>query len=331
MRSLFPGERLRYGASVTTSASPPKDSSPSVRNWVRTLNRSGQFAGISISGKATVTNDFYHFVMDARWSVVLASVVFTYLTTNLAFAILYLLGGDCIVAARPGSFTDAFFFSVQTMATIGYGAMAPKTTYANILVTIEAVCGLFGVALATGVVFGKFAKPTARVAWSDVAMLTRRNGIPHLLFRVANVRQNQIVEASINVCAFKFEYTTEGDSMRRLFDMNLLRSTNPLFAMSWTVMHPIDEQSPLYGMKREDMMNGNIEILATLTGIDSTFAQTIHARHAYAVDDIKENARFKDLIVDLPDGTRQVDLRRISEWEPIDSNQSAGTQQSKAA
>lgn len=262
-------------------------------------------------------DDFYHFVMDARWSVVLAFIAVTYLLTNAIFAVLYLLGGDSLAAAEPGSFADAFFFSVQTLATIGYGAMAPKTFYAHVLVTIEAILGLFGTALATGVVFAKFARPTARVSWSDVALLTKRNGIPHLILRVANARQNQIVEASIRLCVLKFEVTSEGERMRRYYDMALVRAQNPIFAMTWTVMHPIDENSPLHNMTFEDMVEGRIEILAILTGLDSTFGQTIHARFAYAIEDIKQNARFKDIVVELPDGTRQVNLARISDWEDV--------------
>lgn len=262
-------------------------------------------------------DDFYHFVMDARWSVVLAFIATTYILTNIFFAGLYLLGGDNIVAAEPGSFTDAFFFSVQTLATIGYGAMAPKTLYAHVLVTIEAILGLFGTALATGMVFAKFARPTARVSWSEVALLSMRNGVPHLILRVANARQNQIVEASIRLCALKFETTSEGDRMRRYYDMPLIRAQNPIFAMTWTVMHPIDENSPLHNMTFEEMVEGRIEILAILTGLDSTFGQTIHARFAYAMEDVKQNARFKDIVVELPDGTRQVNLARISDWEEV--------------
>ncbi len=255
--------------------------------------------------------------MDARWSLVLVFIALAYIATNTIFAFLYLLGGDCIIAAQPGSFSDAFFFSVQTMATIGYGAMAPKTMYAHLLVTVEAIVGLFGVALATGVVFAKFARPTARVTWSEVALLTKRNGVPHLVLRVANARENQIVEASIRLSALKFEVTSEGERLRRYFDMPLVRSQNPIFAMTWTVMHPIDENSPLYGMTFADMAAGRIEVLASLTGLDSTFGQTIHARFAYSTEDFLENAKFKDIVIELPDGTRQVNLDRISDWEPL--------------
>jgi len=329
---------LRYAPRVTQASSPtPPSSSTAVpsnpaapaSSWVRTLTRGGDFTSIAITGKTPLLDDFYHYVMDAPWAVVVLFIGTAYIVMKIFFAGLYLVGGDCIAAAQPGSFSDAFFFSVQTMATIGYGAMAPKTTYAHLLVTVEAILGLFCTALATGIVFAKFARPTARVRWSEVALLNKRNGIPHLVFRVANARQNQIVEASIRLSVLKFETTTEGERMRRYYDMALLRSQNPIFAMTWTVMHPIDENSPLYGMTFDDMVAGRIEILAILTGLDSTFGQTIHARFAYAMEDIQENARFKDIVIEMPDGMRQVALDRISDWEPVPSASNAPSSPAK--
>jgi inward rectifier potassium channel len=284
---------------------------------LRTLTRTGDFTGVAISGRIQGFHDFFHFVMLSPWTLVLSMLGGAYLTSNLLFAFFYLLGGDCIANAQPGSFEDAFFFSVQTMATIGYGAMAPKTLYAHVLVTVEAIIGLFGVALATGIVFAKFSRPTARVLFSDVALLIRRNGVPHFVFRAANARANQIVEASIRLCALKWEITAEGERMRRYHDMPLVRSQNPVFAMTWTVMHPIDEKSPLHGMSLADMERGNIEILAILTGIDGTMSQTIHARWAYATSDILDNARFADMVVD-EGGRRTVSLGKISEVIPLD-------------
>jgi len=312
-------------ASPPSPPSPPPPASPApapfaVAKWARTLDRSGRFTGISVSGQIASWQDFYHTVMDARWPVVILSIAVAYILTNLLFACLYLAGGDCIASAEPGSFSDAFFFSVQTMATIGYGAMAPKTLYAHALVTVEAILGLFGVAVATGIVFAKFARPTARVVWSDVALIRKRNGLPHLVLRVANARSNQIVEASIRLTALKFEMTSEGERLRRYFDMNLVRSNNPIFAMTWVVMHPIDAESPLYGLTKADIEAGNVEILAILTGLDSTLAQTIHARYAYAPDDIHEDAKFEDMIVEMPDGRRLVDIHRISLWTKIEEN-----------
>jgi len=248
---------------------------PSFVRWARTLDRGGRFTGVSVTGQVHTLHDFYHTVMSAPWPLVMLALGAAYILTNLAFAVLYLLGGDCIANAVPGSFADVFFFSVQTMATIGYGAMAPKTFYAHTLVTVEAIFGLFGVALATGIVFAKFARPTARVVFSEVAIINKRNGVPHLSFRVANARANQIVEASIRVSALKFEYTTEGERMRRYFDMALVRSTNPIFAMTWTVMHPIDETSALYGATPASLQQTQATVVASMSGLDETDRKSV--------------------------------------------------------
>lgn len=286
---------------------------------LRTLTREGTFNTIRVDDPAFHLSDLYHFLMVAPWSLFLSLVVGVYLTTNLLFAGLYRLGGDCIINARPGSFADAFFFSVQTLATIGYGTMGPGTTYAHVLVTVEALLGLLVAAMSTGLMFAKFARPTARVQFSKVALITPRNGKPHLVFRVANVRGNQIVEATLRVILMRFEMTAEGERLRRLIDLPLVRSQNPIFALSWTVMHEIDAQSPLHGLPLQALREDRAELLVTMVGIDGTFAQTIHARHSYTMDELIPDARFVDLIQELPDGRRGVDLRLLSDHVPLEA------------
>jgi inward rectifier potassium channel len=262
-------------------------------------------------------SDFYHYLLVARWLPFLAMITATNITLNLLFALLFLAGGDCIANAEPGSFADAFFFSVQTMATIGYGGMAPKTLYAHSLVTFEALLGLLCVALATGLIFAKFSRPTSRVVFSKMALITRRSGQPFLIFRVANTRRNQIVEANVKLLMLKTEVTEEGDRMRRVQELGLTRNANPLFALTWTVMHPIDQSSPLHGLDVEKLGEQEIDLLVMLVGIDGTFAQTIHARQIYSARDIIRNARFVDVGKQLPDGRRAIDLRGLDEHIPL--------------
>jgi len=240
-----------------------------------------------------------------------------YLITNTLFAIAYLIGPDNIANARPGSFADAFFFSVQTMATIGYGAMFPKTLYANILVAIEAFVGLLGVAMATGLMFARFSRPTARVLMSQTAVIMPYNGIPTLMFRAANKRGNQILEARLWVTLIRDELTSEGYPMRRLYDMKLIRDHSPFFVLTWTAMHPLDEDSPLYGETPESLAQSNAEILISLTGIDETVAQTVHTRHVYAVRNIYWQHRFTDIISLTPDGQRVIDYTHFHDVEAI--------------
>lgn len=261
--------------------------------------------------------DPYHFLLTITWPRFFALTGFCYIATNALFALLYLAGGDAIKNARPGSFLDAFFFSVQTMATIGYGAIYPQTDYANMLVSIEALVGLMGVATATGLMFARFSRPTARVLFSRVAVVAPHNGVPTLMLRVANERRNQILEAQIGLSLLRDEVTQEGQYIRRFYDLKLLRSQTRIFALSWTVMHEIDESSPLYGATPELLAEAETDIVATLTGIDETASQTVHARHYYVTDEILWNMRFVDIFSRKPDGRRLLDFTRFHDVTPL--------------
>jgi inward rectifier potassium channel len=262
-------------------------------------------------------HDPYHLLLTIDWFRFIAVTVITYVVTNTVFAFLYLAGGDSIKNARPGSFLDAFFFSVQTMATIGYGAMYPQTDYANFLVSIEALVGLLGVAMATGLMFARFSRPTAKVLFSRMAVIAPHNGVPTLMLRVANERSNQILEAQIGLSLLRDEVTAEGQFMRRFYDLKLVRSQTRTFALSWMVMHQIDESSPLYGATPESLEEAETDIIATLTGIDETVSQTVHARHYYITEEILWNMRFVDIFTRKPDGRRVLDLNRFNEVTPV--------------
>lgn len=261
--------------------------------------------------------DPYHLLLTINWPQFIMLLVASYVATNTLFALLYLLGGDCIKNARPGSFLDAFSFSVQTMATIGYGAMYPQTDYANLLVCIEALVGLLGVAMATGLMFARFSRPTARVLFSRVAVIAPHNGEPTLMIRVANERRNQILEAQIGLSLLRDEVTKEGQFIRRLYDLKLVRSQTRTFALSWLVMHVIDENSPLYGETPESLAEAQVDIVATLTGIDETVAQTVYARQYYITDEILWNVSFVDIFSKKPDGRRLLDFTRFHDVTPV--------------
>ncbi|MGI0489907.1 ion channel [Pantanalinema rosaneae CENA516] len=262
--------------------------------------------------------DLYHLLLKMSWGGFISLIVVAYLMGNTLFALAYLAGGDCIANAQPGSFPDAFFFSVQTMATIGYGAMYPKTSYANILVAIEALVGLLGVALATGLMFARFSRPTARVLFSQVAIVTPLNRIPTLMFRAANQRGNQILEARLWVTLIREETLPEGYTMRRIYDLNLTRNHTPFFALSWSAMHPIDPASPLYGETPASLAESHAEILVTLVGTDETVSQSIHARHSYPVHSILWNYRFVDIFHRAPDGRQSINYALFHDVVPLD-------------
>ncbi|MBW4619474.1 MAG: ATP-sensitive inward rectifier potassium channel 10 [Cyanosarcina radialis HA8281-LM2] len=285
----------------------------------RWLNRDGQVSTIRKGLPRFSWSDLYHLLLTLSWTTFLLLVSLLYLISNTLFAIAYLAGGDCIQNARPGSFTDAFFFSVQTMATIGYGSMFPQTDYANAIVTVEALVGLLGVAMVTGLAFARFSMPSARVLFSRVAIIAPYDRVQTLMFRVANERRNLIVEAQMTVTLVRNEVTAEGQFMRRFHDLPLVRQRTPVFAFTWTVMHPIDPRSPLYGMTPETIAEQEAEIVVTMTGIDETVSQIVHSRHSYTAQEIMWNMRFVDILSRTPEGRRAIDYTRFHDFVPIRS------------
>jgi inward rectifier potassium channel len=255
--------------------------------------------------------DLYHFLLVASWSRLLALLAVLYVGSNCLFAIAYLLAGDSIQGGRPHSFADAFFFSVQTMATIGYGNLLPRTLWANALVTFESLVGLLGLALLTGLIFAKFSRPTARVLFSRVAVIAPWDGVPSLVFRMANQRGNQIVEARVHVVLARSETTAEGEVFRRLHDLDLIRDQTALFAFSWTAIHPIGDASPLHGATPASLAESEAELIVSLTGLDESFSDIVHARYSYRVEDIVWGARFVDVLSRLPDGRPHIDYSRF--------------------
>ena len=272
---------------------------------------------VRVGARHRVSDDLYHFLLGAPWGRVLLVVASVYLGINALFAGLYLLGGDTIAGARPGSFADAFFFSIQTFSTIGYGVMAPRTAYGSVVVTLEAFVGLVTVAMTTGLMFAKFSKPTARVLFSKKMVVAVRNGQPTLMFRMANERVNDIIEATFRVTVLKPEVSAEGEKMRRMHDLELVRGDTPLFTLSFQALHVIDEESPLHGLSSDDLADGAMRFIVTVTGLDATFGATIHARHIYEAGDLVYNARFVDVLSNAPDGRLVIDYTKFHEVVPL--------------
>jgi inward rectifier potassium channel len=256
-------------------------------------------------------DDLYHHLLTVSWPRLVAFIAFFYLASNAVFALAYLLGRGSIENARPGSFVDAFFFSVQTMATIGYGKLVPGTDYANTLVTGETLFGLFGVAMVTGIMFAKFSRPTARVVFSRHAVMAPYDGVPSFMFRMANARGNNVVHAEVQLVLAREETSLEGHRMRRFHDLALLRPRSALFAFSWTAIHPVGEASPFYGATPASLEAADAEVVVTLMGYDENLGQTIHARHRYGPGDIVWGGRFVDVLQRTPDGGRRIDYARF--------------------
>ena len=284
---------------------------------LRFIKRQGRSNVVSLGGSSCWGN-LYHFLLTISWWRFLALISVAYVAINTLFALLYLAGGNGIENARPGNFGDAFFFSVQTMASIGYGAMYPKTSYANTLVVIEALVGLLIMAVATGLIFARFSLPVAKVMFSHVAVIAPYDGVPTLMFRAANQRGNYILEAQIKVSLVRNEITNEGNFMRRFYDLELVRSQSPLFSLTWTVMHPIDENSPLYNKTPESLTEEGGELIVTLTGIDETISQTVHSRYSYISSEILWNMRFVDILSITQDSKRVVNMSKFHDVLPVE-------------
>ncbi len=261
--------------------------------------------------------DVYHAVLRAPWWLFFTGVTLYFIALNIAFAGLYLLDPHGLSNARPGSWWDAFLFSIQTIGAINSEILA-HSVYANVIVSIEAFIGILNIALLTGVIFARFSRPIARVVFSNVAVVQPFDGVPTLMVRAANQRGNQIMDASVTVSLARQSMSQEGIVMRRLEELRLTRARSPLFALSWTIMHQIDETSPLYGATRESLEAGQAELLILLSGRDESLADTIYARQHYTPRDILWDRRFVDVLSETPDGRRLVDLNRFHDTEMLD-------------
>ncbi|WP_216291662.1 ion channel [Polynucleobacter sp. 15G-AUS-farblos] len=282
-------------------------------------------ASLSRSELARPENNFYHWLLGTSWTSFLLLVVFVYLGTNLLFAFGYLACGEgAITNAEPGSLLDAFFFSVQTMATIGYGRMTPVGSWPNAIVTFEAFFGIVYSALTTGLAFARFTRPTAGVRFSEVAVVGSHDGVQTLKFRVANDRSSHIVEAQLRLWLIAESMTSEGERYRRSVELQLHRSESPVFSLTWTAMHSVDENSAL----KEYLGNPDVEqqwhLLITFTGYHESLANQVYARHVYLPRNVQENATFIDIVSVLPDGGRVIDLTNFDKWIPSTSDKLAG-------
>lgn len=261
--------------------------------------------------------DLYHRLLRAPWSVLALLVLLSFIGLNLVFASLFYFVERGAVSGVH-SFADAFFFSVQTFSTIGYGSMSPLSVTANLFVSIEAALGMMFSALMTGLVFAKFSRPTARVTFSDKMVVMPYRKVPTLCFRIANERNAEVVSAKLEFSVLLFEDSPEGERMRRFNNLKLIRSSSPVFVYTWTAMHPIDESSPLNKALRQDKFeNEKAMFFVNLSGVDAVSGQAVHTRYAYDVDDIKFNHRFADVVGRDKHNDTVIDMKRFHEYEAL--------------
>ena len=290
----------------------------------RLLNRDGSF-NVLRSGLGLLESLApYHLLLTISWVSFLGLVALLYIAINLVFAVVYLAcGSQALVGPGAemlgGHFSRAFFFSIQTFATIGYGQLAPNGLGANLVVTVEALVGLMYQALATGLLFARFARPTASILFSGRAVVAPYGNGVALMFRIVNRRRrNEIIALEAQVLFSSMEPDGRGGTVRRYLALPLERNKVTFFPLSWTVVHPIDEASPMAGKTAEDLEHAEAEILVLLSGIDETFEQTVHARSSYRADEIVWNARFRSMFLATDARSHvSVDISRIHEIESV--------------
>lgn len=265
-------------------------------------------------------SDPYYFVLTIRWSAFFLLVVTFYLVVNLIFAGLYSLGGQCIANARPGLFRDLFFFSVETFATVGYGIMSPQTLYGHIVSSIEIVFGMLSMAVITGLMFTRFARPQARLLFSRIAVVTPYGDNPALMLRIANQRHQAIADAGAKLTLLHTRTLPNGVAMRRFVDLALERSDAPMLALSWTLIHPINPDSPLYGLSAQDLIENEMALIVSVNGYDESISSSITTRYLYAAESIVFGHEFVDVLSTLEDGRIALDLTRFHDSRPATSN-----------
>lgn len=288
----------------------------------RFLNHDGTFNVERTGFSPLASLNLYHALLAMTWRTFLGLVLLLYFLSNIVFGILYAsFGAEALVdtSSTPTEnlFVRGFFFSVQTFATIGYGTIHPVGLIPNLLVTIESYYSLIANALITGVVFARFARPTAKIQFSDVAVVAPYQDITGLMFRVVNSRNNQLIQVGAKVMFARF-VDENGKRVRRFDILELERRSVVFFPLAWTVVHPIDKDSPLFGLTPEDLRRSDAEILVLLTATDETFAATVHTRSSYKWEEIRFNAKFVSIYNEVRPGEPiSINVRKLSEIEKV--------------
>jgi inward rectifier potassium channel len=267
-----------------------------------------------IGASRAVLRDAYHTFLHLRWSVSLALIGVALVVVNIPFAFAYQIVGG--VEGGTTSFFDMYSFSMQTMATIGYGVMHPQSNGAETVMIVEAIFGVIVVALATGLVFAKFARATARVAFSEYVVIAKHDGKPTLMFRIGNQRSNVIVEAQLHASLSLLVTTAEGNTFYRMIDLPLVRDRIGGLRRGWTVMHVIDEASPLWGLDDAALKKREAELEISLIGFDDVTMQTVHSVHSYVDERIKFGYRLTNTLTPLANGDLLLDLTKFHGIEP---------------
>ena len=279
--------------------------------------RVGQLEFLKVNAQKQEWRDLYHWVLALGWAKFSLLILGVYLALNLIFAGLYSVGRAPVAEMTPGSFVEAFFFSAETLATVGYGHMYPQTTYGHIIATIEIVTGMFWLAVITGLIFVRFSRPTARILFSDSIVIAPFDGQPTLMLRVANLRHHSMVEAEFRLMMLRDELVQEGEMMRRFYSLKLHFDRLIAFPAALTLRHTLDESSPLYGSTPESLENSDVRLMASVVCVETVIPAAVQSQNSYTWRDVRFGERFVEIYTELGDNRLEVDYGRIHETEPF--------------
>jgi inward rectifier potassium channel len=262
-------------------------------------------------------SDLYHRSMTVHWPGFFGSAALIFIVLNTVYAFLYWLGNDPIANVSPTIPLplNLFYFSIETLATVGYGDMHPQTNYGHLIATIEIFTGMSFLAVMTGLIFSRFSRPRARFVFAQHPVVTTHQGMPTLLIRIANGRHNTISQATAQLWMFRLEKTKEKEDLRRFYQLKLDRQEHPMFSLSWTLIHLIDETSPLYGLNADNFPDVEGALVLNVGGVDDNSAQRLYARQIYSEEDIRWNHRYRD-ITSISNGRLVLDYSKFHDVVP---------------
>src|ERR1700694_5946577 len=255
--------------------------------------------------------DISHRCMTASWPAFIGGAAVVFIAFNAVFALFYWIGDQPISNVPDRAYLDYLYFSIETLSTAGYGDMHPQTHYGHFIATVELFTGIFSMSLMTGLVFARFSRPNARLLFADNPVISNHEGKPTLMIRLANARHNIISHPTARLWLFKNIVSMEGQTLRRFYELPLVRNESPALALSWTLYHVLDEESPLYGLDAEDLEASNVSLVLVVSGYDVVAAQTVHARKSYDHPDIRFGQRYADILGNTEDGRLKIDYGKF--------------------
>ena len=257
--------------------------------------------------------DISHRCLTASWPAFIGGAALVFIAFNAVFAFFYWIGDQPIANVPGGAYIDYLYFSIETLSTAGYGDMHPQTHYGHFIATVELFTGIFSMSLMTGLIFARFSRPNARLLFADNPVISQHEGKPTLMVRLANERHNIISNATARLWLFRNIVSAEGQPFRRFYELPLVRNESPALALSWTLFHVLDEQSPLYGLTADDLDVAKASLVVVVSGYDVVAAQTVHARKSYDHPDIRFGHRYAEILGTAEDGRLRIDYARFHE------------------